>query len=156
MELLKSFKVVIIVVFTILILVVFRTLGVNHFRNDAKKWIEPSLNHVNTLTIERASALAGNNLIVKLDKDVALITGLKGEQLNISADSILGKKIIRRILKFNGNILLEADDPGLSARIWMILRQMGCRNIYILTKDTDNEVLKYKFRPDSMPETGLQ
>ena len=156
MELLKSFKVVIIVVFTILILVVFRTLGVNHFRNDAKKWIEPSVNHVNTVTIEHASALPGNNLIVRLDKAEGLNTGLSGEQLTISSDSILDKKIIRRILKFDGNILLEADDPGLSARIWMILRQMGCRNIYILTKDTDNEVLKYKFRPDSMPETGLQ
>ena len=156
MELLKNFKVVIIIVLTILILVVIRTLGVNHFKSDAKKWVEPSLKHVNTLNIESAKALPGNNLIVRLDKDEVLNTDLKGKQLIVSADSILDKKIIRRILKFDGNILLEADDPGLSARIWMILRQMGCRNIYILTKDTDNEVLKYKFRPDSMPETGLQ
>ena len=156
MELLKNFRVVIIIVLTILILVVIRTLGVNHFKSDAKKWVEPSLKHVNTLNIESAKALPGNNLIVRLDKDEVLNTDLKGKQLIVSADSILDKKIIRRILKFDGNILLEADDPGLSARIWMILRQMGCRNIYILTKDTDNEVLKYKFRPDSMPETGLQ
>lgn len=150
MELLKSFKVVIIVVLTILILVVIRSLSVNHFRNDAKKWVEPSLNHVNTVTVEHASALPGNNMVIKLDKDAALGAGLRGERLIISPDSILDKKIIRRILKYNGNILLEAADPGLSARIWMILRQMGCRNIYILTKDTDNEVLKYKFRSDTL------
>jgi hypothetical protein len=156
MELLKNFRVVIFIVLTILILVVIRTLGVNHFKSDAKKWVEPSLKHVNTLNIESAKALPGNNLIVRLDKDEVLNTDLEGKQLIVSADSILDKKIIRRILKFDGNILLEADDPGLSARIWMILRQMGCRNIYILTKDTDNEVLKYKFRPDSMPETDLQ
>lgn len=150
MELLKSFKVVIIVVLTILILVVIRSLSVNHFRNDAKKWVEPSLNHVNTVTVEHASALPGNNMVIKLDKDAALGAGLRGERLIISPDSILDKKIIRRILKFNGNILLEAAEPGLSARIWMILRQMGCRNIYILTKDTENEVLKYKFRSDTL------
>jgi hypothetical protein len=156
MELLKNFKVVIIVVLTIVVLVVIRTLNVDHFKNDAKKWVEPSLNHVNTITLEHALALQGNNLIVRLDKEEGLNTGLKGEQLIIHADSILDKKIIRRILKYNGNILLESGDPGLSARIWMILRQMGCRNIYILTKDIDNEVLKYKFRPDSLPETNLQ
>jgi hypothetical protein len=150
MELLKNFKVVIIIVLVVLVLVVIRTLSVNHFRNDAKKWLEPSLNRANTITGERASALPGNNLIINLDKDKGLSEGIKGELFSVSADSILDRKNIRRILKFNGNVLIEASDPGLSARIWMLLSQMGCRNIYILTKDADNEVLKYKFRPDTL------
>jgi hypothetical protein len=156
MELIRKYRFEIAALVIIIILVIIRSVGVNHFRSDAKKWVEPTLNHVNIVAIEQVSALSGNNLLVRLDKDDGLNPGLKAEQLIIPADSILDKKIIRRILKFNGNILLKASDPGLSARIWMILSQMGCKKIFILSDLTDNESLKYKFRPDSMPETNRQ
>jgi hypothetical protein len=62
----------------------------------------------------------------------------------------LNKNNFSLIGKHNGPVLLYSADPGLSARIWMLLSQMGRRNIYILTDSTDNEILKYKFRPDSL------
>ena len=154
MEFIKKFKVVIAVVLIILVLILIRSTGIYHFKNDAKKWAEGSIKQSNTLTADEAAALPGNRLIINLDKGAISFPGLTGDVRNISADSILDKKIISLILNHEGPVLLLSSDPGLSARIWMIISQMGCRNIYILTKSGDNEILKYKFRPDSLPVTN--
>jgi rhodanese-related sulfurtransferase len=155
MELLKNYKVVISIVLIVLVLVVIRSAGVNHFKSDAKKWAEPSFRQSNTLTVDQAKLLRGNNLAINLDKDLTSISGIPGDIQNISADSILSKEHLSTILNHDGPVLLLSSDPGLSARIWMVLSQMGRKNIYILTSSTDNEVLKYKFRPESMPDTNL-
>jgi len=155
MEFLKNNKVLIALVLIVLVLVLIRSTGVNHFRSDAKKWAEPSFRKSNTLTLDQARLLKGNNLAINLDKDPATAAGITGDLKNISADSILSKKHLSTIMDHDGPVLLLSADPGLSARIWMVLSQMGRKNIYILTSTTDNEVLKYKFQPESMPDTNL-
>ena len=155
MELLKNYKVIITIVLIVLVLVVIRSAGVNHFKSDAKKWAGPSFIQSNAITPEQVKLLKGNNLAICLDKDPSTIGGITGDLQNISADSILSKEHLSTILKHDGPVLLLSSDPGLSARIWMVLSQMGRKNIYILTSSTDNEVLKYKFRPESMPDTNL-
>jgi hypothetical protein len=150
MELLKNFKTVIIVVLIVLVLVVIRATGVNHFKSDASKWAEPSLTHSNIITPEQAGSLKGNNLTINLDNKMIPGEKITGDQRNIPADSILNKNIIKSILNHTGPVLIYSSQPSLSARIWMVLSQMGCREIYILTKETGNEIPKYKFQPDSM------
>lgn len=150
MELIKTNKVVIAIVVIILVLVVIRSIGANHFRNDAKKWAEPSGKQSNIISIEQAAKLSGRNLIINLDKDASPLMNITGELENIPADSILSKNHIKLIMKYEGPVLLFSSDPSLSARIWMILSQMGCKRLYILTRQTDNEFLKYKFRPDTL------
>lgn len=150
MELLKNFKTVIAVVLIVLVLVVMRATGVNHFKNDARKWAEPSLTHSNTITPDQVRNLKGNNLTINLDNKMIPGEEITGDLRNISADSILNKNIIKSILKHNGPVLIYSSQPALSARIWMVLSQMGCKEIYILTKETENEVPKFKFQPDSM------
>jgi hypothetical protein len=155
MELLKNYKVVISVVLIVLVLVIIRSAGINHFKSDAKKWAEPSFNKSNAITPDQVKLLKGDDLVINLDKDLTFTGTIQGDLQNISADSILSKKHLYTILKHEGPVLLLSSDPGLSARIWMVLSQMGCKNIYILTSSTDNEVLKYKFHPESMPDTNL-
>jgi hypothetical protein len=150
MELIKKFRFVITVVLLILILVLIRSSGLNHFKNDAKKWAEPSVKQSNRITIEQAGSLKGKSLIINLDKDARLVVELPGDVQNIPADSVLIRSHVSMILKHDGQVMLFSSDPGLSARIWTILSQMGCRNIYILTNSSDNEVFKYKFRPDTL------
>jgi hypothetical protein len=150
MELIRKYGVVIAVVVLILILVVIRSMGANHFRNDAKKWAEPSVKKSNRITLKQAESLAGKSLLINLDKVGSHIRELTGEIQNIPADSVLSKNHIASIMKHDGPVLLSSLEPGLSARIWMIMSQMGCRNIYIITDSIDNEVLKYKFRPDTL------
>lgn len=150
MEIIKNNKVVIAIVVTILILVIIRSIGVNHFRNDAKRWAGPSVKGANIINPEMYRSLTGEKLIINLDKDKTGISELSGNVQNIPADLVLSNKYFRIIGKHDGPVLLYSADTEVSVRIWMLLSQMGCSNIYILTKNTDNEVFKYKFRPDSL------
>jgi hypothetical protein len=150
MELLKNYRVVITVVLIVLVLVVIRSTGVNHFKNDAKKWADPSVTQSNTLTPEQARNLTGNSLTINLDNRMIPGDEVTGDIRNIRADSVLSKNIIKLVVRHKGPVLIYSSQPALSARIWMVLSQMGCREIYILTKETENEAIKYKFQPDSV------
>jgi hypothetical protein len=149
MSFIKKYRAVIAVVLPIVILVAIRSAGLNHFKNDAKKWAAPSFSHANILTPQQISKLSGTLLTINLDKSTQI--GKTGNEIqNIPPDSVLRKMNLKMILKHDGPVLLVSSEPGLSARMWMILSQMGSGEIYILDQNTDNEVLKYKFRPDSL------
>ena len=150
MELLKKFKVVIVVVLIVLILVVIRSTSVFHFRNDAKKWAETSFRQANTINPEQTKLLKDKTLVINLDKNTKLSFEIAADIKNIPADSILSRKNIKSIINHDGQVLLYSSEKGLSARVWMILSQLGCKNLFILTSESDNEVFKYKFRPDTM------
>lgn len=150
MELIKKYRLVIAVVLPILILVLLRSLGVNHFKNNVKRWAEPSVKQSNTIDIKQSDALSGKKLIINLDNDVIGIREISADAQNIPADSVLTKKYFKIIRKHDGPVLLFSSQPSVSARIWMILSQMGFNNTYILTNNKDNEVFKYKFRPDTL------
>jgi hypothetical protein len=150
MEFLKNNKTVIAIVVIILILVIIRSVGVNHFRSDAKRRAEPSIAHSNTVTPEQVRNLKGSILTINLDDKMIPGEKVTGDLRNIPADSILSKKIIKSILSHKGPVLIYSAQPSLSARIWMVLSQLGCKEIYILTSETGNESPQYKFQPDSI------
>jgi len=143
----SKYIVAIVLVLIILVLGIVRSLSVAHFKTDAKKWAHPSVRQSNTVTLKQFAALTGQNLLINLDKDTTGISKILGKALIISPDSILNKENINRIRKHEGRVFLFSSEPGISARIWMILSQMGRTNLYILTAKPDNEILKYKFRP---------
>ena len=150
MDFLKNNKVLIAIVLTVLILVLVRSLGTNHFKNDAIKWAEPSLSRLNIISKDQIGSMAGDKLIINLGEKAEEAEGLPKDALNIPVSTILGKKNLKIIRKHNGPVLLFSTETAVSARIWMVLSQMGYKNLYILTTDSDNEVLKYKFRPDTI------
>jgi hypothetical protein len=93
-------------------------------------------------------------MIINLDK--SLPEEFTGDIDNIPADSVLSGENIRKVLKYKGPVVIRSLDPGLSARIWMLLSQMGREDLYILTDNAENEVLKFDFQADSIsssPET---
>jgi len=149
MEIIKNNKVVIVLVVILLVLVIIRSTSVNHFQSDAKRWAEPSVSQSNIITLENVKLLTGKKLII-LDKNSSSPGEITGDVQNIPADSVLSKIYISLIKNHNGPVLIFSMDQGLSARIWMILSQMGCQSVYIYTKTSDNELLKYKFRPDTI------
>ena len=117
---------------------------------------KPSVNHSVIVSENQMSMLAGDIMLLKLDKTESLIKNLHGKTFTISVDSILDKRNLKRIFNHKGPILLISSDKAVSARIWMILSQMGRRDIFILTNDPDNEVFKNKFRPDSLTKPELE
>ena len=150
MEIVKKYKVVILIVLPVLILVIFRSTGINHFKPDSARLAEPSVTKSNIITFEKLGSLSGDKLLINLDAEKIAFDNFTGKTLNIPADSVLIKNNLKTFHKHNGPVLLYSSDQAVSARIWMVLSQMGIRNIYILTGENDNEVFKNKFRPDTL------
>jgi len=150
MDLIRENKIIFAVTLPILILILIRTFNTHHFKSDARKWAEPSVVKSNTVTVEQAENLPGEILLINLSEEKPVDSGVKTESLDLTPESILNKKNFKVIRNHEGPVLLYSSQKSVSARIWMILSQMGCTNIYILYSDIDDEVLKYKFRPDSL------
>lgn len=138
-------------VLLILLLVIVRSSTSNHFKSDARKYAQPSFGHAVILSDEQIGQITGNRLFIFLDEGTAINSkkSAQGEILIIPPADLLDKANLKKILNHKGIILLESEDPALSARIWMILSQMGRDNLFIVSDD-EPEVLKYKFRPDSL------
>lgn len=134
MNLIKKYKAVIIIVLPLLILILFRSFGANHFKSDTKRWAKPSVLKSNIISTEQAAKLSGNKLIINLDEK---------------------PNILNTIRKHDGPVLLFSSETGVSARIWMVLSQMGYEKIFILSNDADSEILKSKFRPDTLVRPEL-
>jgi hypothetical protein len=149
MNLIKKYKIVIAVILPVLILILIKSMGTNHFSSDAKRWAETSISRSNIISFEKAVAVEGDKLIINLDEGNKTIQDLGIETIDISDSLILDKDNLRIIKDHKGPVLLFSERTALSARIWMVISQMGCDNIFVLTSNIDGEVFKYKFRPDT-------
>jgi hypothetical protein len=149
MQQIRKFSLVIIILFVIGIAVLSRVLGHDHFRNDASKWAQPSIAQSNLLPHRMLNNLTGNTLMVDLSERGDLLTDRKGS-VNIPAGSVLEKENLRRLRDYDGNIVLASEDPAIAAKIWMMLSQMGVKDLYILSYEENNEVFSYEFQPDTI------
>jgi hypothetical protein len=154
MELINRYRLIIAFVIPVLILVSIRTCRNNSFKYDAKKWAESSFNNSNIINEPDIEKLAGEKLIVCLD-DSCNAGGAKSTLIHISPDSVLNRKYLTLIREHKGPVLISASDPAISARIWMIISQTGCRDLFILSGINDNEVFKNEFRPDTIVRPEL-
>jgi hypothetical protein len=155
MNRIRQFGLIILIVIPLAVLVLIRTTTPRHFKHNAQKLAEASFNHTNTITWDQLKAMGSEFLIIDLDDRGSLIKSRPEQTINIPFRSLLqtnGRKMIRT---HKGPILLYSEDMAVTAKAWMLLSQMGYRNLFILTGDADNEVMKYEFRPDTI-QTGIQ
>ena len=155
MNFLKKYKTILLILLPVLILVLVRSAGLNHFKTDAWKHAEKSFSRSNLINSERLSQTEGKKLILNLGKDVIKHIPPEAMVKSVSTDSILNKQNIRLILNHDDPVIISSSELAVSARIWMLLSQMGVGNLYILTEDPEPEVLKYKFRPDTLARPEL-
>lgn len=150
MELIRKYIALIIIVLSVVILVLIRQFGGNHFKVNAKKWAEPSMSQSNIIAEDNYQSLPGDKLIINLDRQNFNHTDNKSKVIYIPADSVLLKKNFRSIRNHHGPVLLYSSGPDVSSRVWMVLSQMGISQLYIIANEKYNEVIKYKFRPDTI------
>lgn len=146
---LKKYYLLIAVILIIIVLVFIRSFVSLHFDPEAKKWYASSATRANIITESEAQYLPGTKLIISFDKPGIFPDHKYAKTIYISADNILERKNIEAIRSNEGPVLLTSSAIPVAARTWMLLSQLGLKNIYILTNDTENEVPKYKFRPDT-------
>jgi hypothetical protein len=154
MKLLRQYWLVFLLFLLIAAAVLARTFCHSLFKYDATRMAEPSALKTNLITEEQLSSFKGAMLLVNLRE-----TGMSGFVQNefsmqVDPDSILEKKYFDKITHQKGPVILSCADNSVSARIWMVLSQLGISNLYILTADQDQKILKKEIRPDSlsMPE----
>jgi hypothetical protein len=155
MNLIKKYRLVILIVAPILILILFRTMSSGTFKYDSRKWAAPSFDRSNLVDLAQASRLPGKKLLIRLDNSGSGGYDSSIPELHITADSIVSGKYLGIIRNNKGPVIISSSNPELSARVWMIISQTGITNLFILTDSTDNESFKYKFRPDTMAGTEL-
>lgn len=143
MRVLIKFRTIIVLLAPVLILVLFRLLGPGNFKNEAKKWAEPSFNRSNLVNAEDLKGMKGKLLLINLGEGKEA-KGIENE-INISPETLLKDTDI--IKKHDGPVVLFSPETSVSARVWMLFSQMGYRNLFILS---DDEVMNCKFRPDTI------
>jgi hypothetical protein len=154
METLKKYRFVSAVFIILLAAVLYRSFSNSGFRYDAPKLAGQSFQGSNIVTEEQIPGFQ-NALIIDLNNSEILKDKYSEFTLKVNPDSILEKKCIRRILKNQGPVILVSSENATSARVWMILSQKGIKNIFILSEEKDFEVLKNKFRPDTLSAPEL-
>jgi hypothetical protein len=149
MSFVKKYGTIIAIVLPLALLVVIRSLGTNHFRNDGRKLYAPSINHANIITSAKLNDLSGEKLLISLSELPPANAVANVKSIYVPADSIISKKYLKVIKGNDGPVILFSSDEALSARIWMVLAQLGIKDILILNYGNDYESLKYQFRPDT-------
>ncbi|HWR74781.1 MAG TPA: hypothetical protein VN276_04045, partial [Bacteroidales bacterium] len=77
-------------------------------------------------------------LLITLGNEGPTIDHLQNKILKQNPESILEKTNLSLIRKNKGPVILYAEDDSVSARVWMVLSEMGIRNIFILRDDSKN------------------
>ncbi len=140
---LKKLGIVVIVVILVAVIamMLIGSSGNGRFHHDAAKWAQPAIDQTNIIARIQLENLNGNTLLVDLSEQGNLLKDYKGV-IHVPASAILEQENQRKLRMHKGNIVLASEERALSARIWMLLSQMGYKNLYVLDEDTGNEVLK--------------
>jgi len=155
MKFIRPYILIIVLVLPIAVFVALKAFNPVRFDSDAMKLAAPSLHHDNLIALPEL-VYPADRLIIDVSENGACMRKLPQGALHIPADSILDKRNLKIIRKNKLPLVIASDDQGEAARIWMLLSQMGVEPLYILRDSTDNEVLKYKFRPDSTIQAGIE
>jgi len=149
-----QYGIVILVVLPVAVVVLIRALSADRFDHNARKLAGSSFNHSNIIAWHKLDSVAEDYLIVDLDDRGELEEKHpEARVVRLPAESVL-EKPGRDILRTHGKqLLLYSSEPAVSAKVWMLLSQMGYSNLYILSDEADPEGMKHKFRPDTL-QTG--
>ena len=132
MKFLKQYWSVISILMIVTALILVRTFNQGNFRYDAVRWAEPSLSGSNILTADQVNSLDGEKLIIDLGNNAEIISRFMESARVMDPVSILEKENIRIIRGNKGPVILASGDISVSARIWMVLGEMGLKNLFIL------------------------
>ena len=149
-EFFKKYGVIISVLVPVIILVIIRASGKDHFQPDAKRLSEKSVDRSNIILPDRLQSLGENILIISLEKNKKAYIPENMRVISIQPDSILTDANTSLIRNYKGSIVFASEYISISSRIWMLLSQMGYEKLYVLSNDPEPEALKYEFRPDTI------
>lgn len=149
MNLFKNLKIVILVIVVLLILVIIRNSNQNIFKQDVKTGLEAAQNGSNLLSPDQLLQLKSKWLVVNIGVD-NLPHSLRVENsIRIPFEKLLDKSNLKILQEVGGDLILYSADVTTASKAWVILNQLGLKNVFILNINKNPEELKYKFQPDT-------
>ena len=142
MKSLKQYWLVLTIFLIVVLFVLFRSFSRHDFRYDAARWAGPSVTGSNIITGEQISALRGEILLVSLGNQAAVIDQPIDKTMMVNPESILEKGNLSVMRKNKGPVILFSDDRSVSARVWIVLSEMGLQNLYILHDEVNQQYEK--------------
>ena len=132
MRILKKYGLIAVLIIPIILMVIIRLSNTNHFKPDAQKWAESSIEKSNILSVEQLGQLTGDKLLISDNIEVEIPLQLNLEANLISFETILEEHSLKTIRKHEGPILVYSNETSVSARIWMFISQMGYKDVFII------------------------
>jgi hypothetical protein len=83
--------------------------------------------------------MTGKKLLVDLGEEPVSGSRFGNITLKMDPGSILDKQNMKLIRKNVGPVILYSEDISEVARIWMILSEMGVRDLYILSESANEK-----------------
>ncbi|MCX6219473.1 MAG: hypothetical protein NTZ69_00605 [Bacteroidia bacterium] len=149
MNRIKSLKITILVIGILLILVIIRNLDRNVFKEKAKTAVDAVRNNSNVITVNQLKKLTAPYLIIDIGSESRPDSLQFQHAVKIAFSQLLDKANRKILNDAKGELILYADDVATASRAWVILNQLGYKNLRILTFENNPEELKYKFQPDT-------
>jgi len=76
--------------------------------------------------------MSSDMLLITLGNKAPAIEQVKDKIVQLNPGSILEKSNLSLIRKNKGPVILFSEDNSVSARVWMVLSELGIKNIFIL------------------------
>jgi hypothetical protein len=155
MNKLKNLKFIILALVILLILVLVRNSDRNIFRSDVKTAVDATQSNSNWLSPDQLHQMKSPWLVVNIGNS-DLPDSLQVENsIRIPFGNLLDE-VNRKILnEVKGDLILYSADVATTSKAWIILNQLGYKNVKILGLEEIPEKLKYKFQPDTTARLEL-
>jgi len=141
---LKDLKIVLFILLIVLVLVIAKTTGKNRFKIDAKNAIEVISSNNFSVSLTGFRAAENQFLVVGLNESGSIQFD---NSLKVPFEKLIDETLIQKLKDTEKRILLVSEDNSLAIKSWVILNQLGFKNIFVLSDAENAEVLKYKFQP---------
>ena len=133
MKLLKRNWLILAILFLVVAMVLIRSFRQSSFRYDAVRWAAMSADGSNIISPDQIAPAGERVLLISLGNMSEVPAQFKEQTVMISPGEILAKENQKLIRKNRGPVILSSDDPSVSARVWMVLSEMGIKNLFILS-----------------------
>lgn len=145
----KNLKIVILVIVVLLILVIFRNSDETIFKEEVKTAIEAVQRNSNSITPDQLEKRTNPYIVIDLRSETRPDSNQFQHSIQIPFENLLDKANRKVLDETEGDLILFSDDIATASKAWIILNQLGYKNVLILATEENPEDLKHKFQPDT-------
>jgi hypothetical protein len=147
MEILKNFKIVLLILLAVLVLVIVKSTSKFTFKQDVQDIIAAIESNNFLVSMQDLKGSESQYLIVNLGEPG---TSQFENSLKIPYEKLLEESYLQQLKETEKKILLWSDDNSVAVKGWVILNQLGFKNVLVLSEIENPEVLKYEFKADTV------